>query len=178
MIGPYQVLRRRARVDLEAMAIKGYSVFPKAPALLGPHHQTVKCHIRTLVGGALPPCRGAVSVFYSPCQLGNLERYNKRIAAGGDHFEGDESFMCVLLIKVPIRKKSQKPYLMILVFLILPKSGLLYYTPTAYLHRGKIPPTSVLCMTINFICWCLENVEYTFITITPKSTVTSSGSIF
>ena len=35
-----------------------------------------------------------------------LERYNKFIAAGGDYFEGDKSFMCVLSIKVPIRKKS------------------------------------------------------------------------
>ena len=33
-----------------------------------------------------------------------LERY-KFIAAGGDYFEGDESFMYVLSIKVPIRKK-------------------------------------------------------------------------
>ena len=35
-----------------------------------------------------------------------LERYNKFIAAGGDYFEGDLSFICVLSIKVPIRKKS------------------------------------------------------------------------
>ena len=35
-----------------------------------------------------------------------LERYNKWIAAGGDNFEVGESFMCVLSIKVPIRKKS------------------------------------------------------------------------
>ena len=35
-----------------------------------------------------------------------LERYIKCIAAGGDYFEGDKSFM--LLIKVPIRKKSGK----------------------------------------------------------------------
>ena len=35
-----------------------------------------------------------------------LERYNKWIAAGGDYFAGDKSFMCVLSIKVPIRKKS------------------------------------------------------------------------
>ena len=35
-----------------------------------------------------------------------LERYNKCIAAGGDDFEGDLSFMYVLSIKVPIRKKS------------------------------------------------------------------------
>ena len=34
-----------------------------------------------------------------------LERY-KCIAAGGDYFEGDKSFMCVLSIKVPIWKKS------------------------------------------------------------------------
>ena len=35
-----------------------------------------------------------------------LERYNKCIAAGGDYFERDYSFMCVLSIKLPIRKKS------------------------------------------------------------------------
>ena len=34
-----------------------------------------------------------------------LERY-KCIAAGGDYFEGDQNFMCVLSINVPIRKKS------------------------------------------------------------------------
>ena len=35
-----------------------------------------------------------------------LEWYNKCIAAGGDYLEGDKNFMCVLSIKVPIRKKS------------------------------------------------------------------------
>ena len=30
-----------ARVDLTVMAMKGYSAFPKAPALLEPHHQIV-----------------------------------------------------------------------------------------------------------------------------------------
>ena len=34
-----------------------------------------------------------------------LERYNKCIAAGGDYFEWDKSFMCVLSIKVPTWKK-------------------------------------------------------------------------
>ena len=33
------------------------------------------------------------------------ERY-KYIAAGGDYFEGDKNFICVLSIKLPIRKKS------------------------------------------------------------------------
>ena len=35
-----------------------------------------------------------------------LERYNKCIAAGGDYFEGGLSFMRLLSIKVPSRKKS------------------------------------------------------------------------
>ena len=35
-----------------------------------------------------------------------LEQYNNCIAARGDYFEGDYSFMCVLSIKVPKRKKS------------------------------------------------------------------------
>ena len=34
------------------------------------------------------------------------KRYNKCITAGGDYFEGDKSFMCVLSIKVLIQKKS------------------------------------------------------------------------
>ena len=35
-----------------------------------------------------------------------LERYNKCIKAVGDYFERNKSFMCVLSIKVPIRKTS------------------------------------------------------------------------
>ena len=41
LIGLYQVLPLRARTDLEAMAMKGYFAFPKAPASLKPHHQIV-----------------------------------------------------------------------------------------------------------------------------------------
>ena len=39
-----------------------------------------------------------------------LERYNKCIAAGGDYYGEDWSFMCVLSIKVPIRKRSRNLY--------------------------------------------------------------------
>ncbi len=35
-----------------------------------------------------------------------LKRYNKCIAAEGDYFEGNKIFVCVLSIKVPVRKKS------------------------------------------------------------------------
>ena len=37
-----------------------------------------------------------------------LERYNRWISTGGDYFQGDQSFMCLLSIKVSIRKKSLK----------------------------------------------------------------------
>ena len=36
-----------------------------------------------------------------------LERHNKCIAAGEHYFEEDKIFMCVLSIKVPIRKMSE-----------------------------------------------------------------------
>ena len=40
-MGPYKVLPLRATVELGAMAMKEYSTFPKAPALLDPYHQIV-----------------------------------------------------------------------------------------------------------------------------------------
>ena len=46
-----------------------------------------------------------------------LERYNKCIAAGGDYFEDDLSFMRVLSIKVPMRK-SLKIYFSMPTFII------------------------------------------------------------
>ena len=39
------MLPLRARVDLGAMAMKGYSAFPQGPGLLKPSHQIVYCHI-------------------------------------------------------------------------------------------------------------------------------------
>ena len=45
-----------------------------------------------------------------------LVRY-KCIAAGGDYFEEDKSFMCVLSIKVPIRK-SLETYRMLLIYIL------------------------------------------------------------
>ena len=41
LIGPYQVLPFRARVDLGAIAMKWCSAFPKATASLERHHQIV-----------------------------------------------------------------------------------------------------------------------------------------
>ena len=63
-----------ARVDLGAMAIKLYSAFPKAPAVLESNHEIVKCHIHNthLGNEVLPFCKGAVSIFYSPSQLDNI----------------------------------------------------------------------------------------------------------
>ena len=50
----------------------------------------------------------------------SLERYSKCISTGEDYFEGDLSFMCVLSIKVTIRKRLQT-YLMILVYIYMLK---------------------------------------------------------
>ena len=36
-----------------------------------------------------------------------LEQHTKRIAAGCDYSDGDQSFICLLSIKVPSRKKSR-----------------------------------------------------------------------
>ena len=44
-----------------------------------------------------------------------LERYNKYIAAGGDNFEGDLSFMHIL----SIYEKSLETYLMILIYIYI-----------------------------------------------------------
>ena len=53
-----------ATVDLGAMAIKGYSTFPKAPALLEPHHQIIYCHIQdTRWGGGSYPSAEKQSVY-------------------------------------------------------------------------------------------------------------------
>ena len=41
VLGSYQLVPLEARVDLEAMAMKGYSVFPKAQVLLEPNIQIV-----------------------------------------------------------------------------------------------------------------------------------------
>ncbi len=55
LIGPPQVLPPRARMDHGAMAMKGYTVFPKALALLEPHHQIVLCHnLDTRLWGSYP----------------------------------------------------------------------------------------------------------------------------
>ena len=41
LIRPYQEPPLEVRVDLGAMAMKGYSAFTKAPVLQEPHHQIV-----------------------------------------------------------------------------------------------------------------------------------------
>ena len=68
-IGPYQVPPLQVKVGLGVMLMKGYSAFPKAPALLEPHHQIVFLISRTLMGEVLLLRRDTVDVFYSPSRL-------------------------------------------------------------------------------------------------------------
>ena len=64
------MLPLRARMDLEAMAIIGCSVFTKAPASLGP--QIVYYHIQDTRWEVLPLCKEAIGVFYIPSRQGKL----------------------------------------------------------------------------------------------------------
>ena len=68
-IGHNQVLPLRAKVDLGAMAMEGYSAFPTAPALLKPYPQIVKCHMQDTFKEPLPLYRDAVGKFYNPSRL-------------------------------------------------------------------------------------------------------------
>ena len=47
------MLLLRVRLDLVAMAMKGYSAIPKAPALLEPRHQIVQCYIQNIRWGCI-----------------------------------------------------------------------------------------------------------------------------
>ena len=75
------MLPLQARVNQGAMAMTGYSAFPKAPTLLEPHHQIVSCHnqdTRWVGGVVLPVCRDAVGIFSQPQPTGLVyERYGK-----------------------------------------------------------------------------------------------------
>ena len=64
-----------SRVDLGAVVVKGHSAFPKAPALLEPYHQIVKCHIQDTRWRVLPLRRHAAGIFYSPSRRGQ-DRYD------------------------------------------------------------------------------------------------------
>ena len=73
-----------------------------------------------------------------------LERYNKCIAAGRDYFEGDLSFMCVLSIKVPIRK-SLETYRMHLVLILFAPSSLCVWNQMLWKTSQKIVLLQDLC---------------------------------
>ena len=75
-IGPYQVLPLLVRVNLEAMA------FPKARALLKPHHQIVSCHIQgTHWGSFTPLLRCSLCILYAPAsQLGHFNLWRLSIS--------------------------------------------------------------------------------------------------
>ena len=58
-----------ARVNLGAMAMKDYSTFPKAAALLEPQHQIFNVISSKLISGGLPLCISAAQA--SPTESQN-----------------------------------------------------------------------------------------------------------
>ena len=89
------------------MVMKGYSAFPKAPALLWPHHQTVQCHIQDTHwegGGLIPLQRCSQCVLQrqptgqsSSCSIG--KKWVK--ALGEVKREMGRKFLCVFVLTVP-----------------------------------------------------------------------------
>ena len=51
--------------ELGAVAMKGFSAFPKATALLEPNHHILQCCVQDTRWGVLPLCRDAVDAFYT-----------------------------------------------------------------------------------------------------------------
>ena len=84
-----------------------------------------------------------------------LERYNKGIAAEGDYLEGDLSFMCVLSIKVPIRKKVWKLIICISYILFVA----IYIYIYIYTFKQVLLKTMEHCLLffqvslLFFLCW-------------------------
>ena len=72
------------------------------PKLRGCHYETIE----EMIEAVIKIIDMLIQEDFHGAFLGLLERYNKYIAAGGDYFEGDKSFMGVLSIKMPIRKMS------------------------------------------------------------------------
>ena len=76
-IGPYQVLPLRARVDLGATAMKGYSAFPKAPALLGPSpSDCLVSYPGHSLGGGLIPLQRSSRCILQPQPTGHPKQRN------------------------------------------------------------------------------------------------------
>ena len=83
-----------------------------------------------------------------------LERYNKCIAARGDYFEEEKSLMCVLSIKVPIRKSLETYQMHLVQFnkilvsekinFFIKKLGCTYlwtrHKCTSFFHSFSVPP--------------------------------------
>ena len=65
------MLPLRTRVDLGAMAMKWFSVFPRDPSLVELQHQIVYCHIRTIFGwGSYPTFQWYFSVSLTVLSFG------------------------------------------------------------------------------------------------------------
>ena len=89
----------RQFVTLPKVQTCDFSLFPK---LRGCHYETIE----EMKEAATKVIDTLTQEDFDGAFQKLLERYNKCIAAGGDYFEGNLSFVCVLSIKVPIRKKS------------------------------------------------------------------------
>ena len=76
-MGPYKVLPLQASVDLGAMAMKGYTAFPKAPASLNFIIRLFSAISRTMVaGGVLTPLQKCSRCILNPQPTGQNIQFN------------------------------------------------------------------------------------------------------
>ena len=66
-------------VNWGAIAMKGYSAFPKAPALLKPHHQIVECYIQDSRWGSLTPLQRCSQRILQPQSAGQKISWRKQM---------------------------------------------------------------------------------------------------
>ena len=110
------MLQLRAKMDLGATAIKGYSAFPKALALQESHHQIVECHIQDTRWGSFTSLQRCSWCILQSRLIGPEERGGKGGEGGEDKVgrkrggETGESRRGAVRDESKERRKNKKRY--------------------------------------------------------------------
>ena len=98
-----------ARLDLGVMAMKGYSAFPKSPALQKSHNQIVKCYIQDTGWRSLTPLQRCSLCILQPRSLGHSWCWGAHgvivIAVGNGHeFKSRVRLIAFHIALIPLGK--------------------------------------------------------------------------
>ena len=120
------------------MAIKRYSAFPKAQALLKPYHQIIQCHIQDTHQGNLPPHSAETIKEYSKlsCFLELESHHQGNQLFGGFLAHYSESTRYLLLLLLLLHRHRRHSVLLSLSFLLIVENAI----RTNYI-KGRIDKT-------------------------------------